>query len=176
MNRLLSCFFSLFLIFPLFAQAENAFRIDLPSGEKLEVQAPDDWRKNEDKTPFDLQLLSGNERANSGIFYYYKSDLSESQTPAVVFQKQIEDMQSKRQNFREVEKARQETIGQKSVTYVLYKGERNDTAYYYYFTLVESSAHPDMFLVMVQVTFPSEWKINQPTLDAISASAKVLKE
>ena len=111
---------------------------------------------------------------NTGVFLYKSEDLSKQSTPQRIFERQIDDLKSKRKNFTIIEPKQTETLGDKRITTAVYSGERNVSRYYYKFTLIEFTENREQFLVALQVAIPSEWSQSQPILEEITRSARVV--
>ncbi len=140
----------------------------------IELQFPVGWYKNESEHPYDLQYFSKNQNMNTGVFLYKSEDLSKQSTPQRIFERQIDDLKSKRKNFTIIEPKQTENLGDKTITTAVYSGERNVSRYYYKFTLVEFADNREQFLVALQVAIPSEWSQSQPILEEITRSARVV--
>jgi hypothetical protein len=157
---------------------------DKPSGEQyfaaangpVEFAFPPGWYKNPKEHPFDLQLFSKQDRMNTGVFLFAKEDLAEDLAPGELFERQIQDLGSKRKNFKVVEAERVVALQGKKLTSVVYSGEKGSSRDYYRFTLIEFAEAPGLIPVVLQVSIPSYWDENKPVLEAITASARVTKE
>ena len=141
----------------------------------VQLQFPIDWNENENNNPFDLQYFSKDQKMNTGVFVYYSKYLSQNSTPQNIFKRQINDLKSKRTNFTIVEQESTETLQDKIITTAVYSGEKNESKYYYKFTLIEFTENSEQFLVTLQVSFPSQWNQNKPILEKITSSAKLNK-
>jgi hypothetical protein len=139
----------------------------------VEFAFPAGWYKNPKEHPFDLQLFSRQDRMNTGVFLFAKEDLAEDLSPRELFDRQIQDLGSKRKNFKVVEAERVVALAGKRLTSVVYSGEKGSSRDYYRFTLVEFAEAPGLIPVVLQVSTPSYWKENKPVLEAIAASARV---
>lgn len=138
----------------------------------VELDFPRGWYQNKEEHPYDLQCFSKDQRMTSGVFFFAQADLAENVTPQVILQMQVEDMRSKRGNFKLVEQQRSLSAVKNSLTSVVYSGEKDASRYYYSFTLVQFAERPEMFLVLLQVAMPSEWSEQKPILEQIAASAR----
>lgn len=132
---------------------------------------PAGWHKNPKEHPFDLQYFSKFENMNTGVFLFAKEDLAQKVVPRELFEQQIQDMESKRKNFKMVEKEQVVQLKGKKLTTVVYSGEKESSKYYYRFTLIEFAEDPMLIPIVLQISIPSEWSDNKPVLEAITASA-----
>lgn len=139
----------------------------------VEFEFPAGWHENEEEHPFDLQCLSKHQRMNTGVFLFAKEDLAEDLAPRELFGQQIEDLRSKRKNFRVVEEEHVVQRGGKTLTTVVYSGDKDSTRQYYKFTLIEFTENPELIPIILQVSIPSYWDQNKPVLEAIAASARI---
>lgn len=133
---------------------------------------PQGWFANPEDHPYDLQCLSRDERMNTGVFVFLKTDLAETTTPRDIYLRQIEDMRSKRGGFKLLEAEQRLEQGRRSFTSVVYAGEKNLSRYFYRFTLIEFLDDPDQFAVALQVALPGDWAKSKPVLEAITLSAQ----
>lgn len=140
----------------------------------VEFEFPGDWHENEKVHPFDLQCLSRHERMNTGVFLFAKQDLAADLAPRELLERQVEDMRSKREGFEVVEEERVIQQQGKTITTVVYSGEKGSLRDYYKFSLIEFAEHPDLLPIVLQVSIPSYWDENKPVLEAIIASARVV--
>lgn len=141
---------------------------------RVEFTFPSDWSLNEEPHPFDLQALSRFERANTGVFEWSRGDLAEDFTPYELFESQIADMRSKRENFEVYADETETRVNGKSLTTAVYAGELSSSRYLYAFTLITFDSDPEIVLVVLQITLPSEWDRFSPILHSINASARTL--
>jgi hypothetical protein len=146
------------------------------SNGPVEFLFPAGWHKSKSENPYDLQCFSRFERMTTGVFLFAKEDLAEDLKPRELLQLQIDDLKSKRKNFKikdgeHVVQAR----GTKQTT-VVYSGEKGSSRYYYRFTLVEFDKNPEMIAVVLQVAIPSSWTKHKPILEKITKSARVRSE
>jgi len=166
----------------IFIIAVNGGMLDVTHGDQgqsfstvngpVELRFPAGWFKNEKDNPYDLQCFSKLQRMNTGVFLFSKVDLAEEFTPEKLFQLQIEDLKSKRKNFAVLENKQIIRTDQKKLTSIVYSGEKGVSRYYYRFTLVEFLKNPELFLVVLQVSIPSYWKLHKPILEEITLSAR----
>jgi hypothetical protein len=136
----------------------------------LELQFPSGWYENESEHPYDLQYFSKNQSMVSGIFLYKLEDLAADSTPQRMLAWHIDDLKSKRKNFTVKEPEQTESLGEKTITTVVYSGDKDSSRYYYKFTLVEFPENPEQFLVVLQVALPSQWSESKPILEEITRS------
>ncbi len=139
----------------------------------VELSFPAGWYKNPRKHPFDLQLFSKNDRMNTGVFLFAKEDLAEDLAPRELLARQIQDLRSKRRNFHPVELEQVASLKGKTLTSVVYSGDKDASRDYYRFTLIEFAENPALVAVAIQVSLPEYWRANKPVLEAITASARV---
>lgn len=139
----------------------------------VEFTFPAGWYKNQKEHPFDLQCFSRHERMNTGVFLFTKEDLAQDVVPKELLEQQIQDLGSKRTNFKVFEKEQVVQLEGKRLTTVVYSGENGLSRNYYRFTLVEFAGNPALIPVVLQMSIPSYWRENKPVLEAITASARV---
>jgi hypothetical protein len=139
----------------------------------VEVVVPDGWRKSVESAPYDLKCVSRDERMSTNVFEFKRQDLSAKSTPRTVFQAQVADLRSKRENFTVVEPEKTTQQGSKRITSVVYVGEKAESRFYYRFTLLESATEASVFAVILQVSIPSDWAANKPILERITLSSQV---
>jgi hypothetical protein len=139
----------------------------------VELVVPEGWRQSVEKSPYDLKCVSRDERMSTNVFEFKREDLSAKSTPRATFQAQIADLQSKRENFVIVEPEKTTQHGSKTLTSVVYAGEKEESRYYYRFTLLESAKDSSVFAVILQVAIPSEWAESKPVLERITLSSRV---
>ena len=139
----------------------------------VEFKFPTGWFKNEESNPYDLQVLSEHQRMNTGVFLYGAEDLTEEHDPIDLLEQQIDDLDSKRKNFKEVEEEKVVRLEGKTLTTVVYSGEEGSSRHFYKFTLVEFTANPELMVVLLQVSIPSYWATNKSVLEAIAASGRI---
>ena len=154
--------------------------LEVPQGQyfvtangPVEFFVPAGWFQNPGKHPYDLQVLSEDQQMNTGVFLFKMQDLAETTTPQDLLRIQIEDLESKRENFKVVEERKVEQLDDKTLTSVVYSGEKNDLSYIYRFVLIEFEDHPDLVPVVLQVAIPSNWPLDKFIQEAITASARV---
>lgn len=139
----------------------------------VELKFPAGWQENKEKHPYDLQCESRDQRMNTGVFVYPRSDFAKDLDRPKVLEQQIDDLRSKRQNFQLLEQLLTEEVGDKVITSVVYSGERDSFKYNYRFSLIEFKGRNDYILVLIQVGQPSEWSNQNPILEEIARSARV---
>lgn len=153
------------------AAAAEPKRFATPDG-LVELQFPSDWVRNAEQNPFDLQCWSKDERIMTALFMWKREDLAETTQPKQLLERQIEDMRSKRKNFVLVEPETTYRDRDRALTSVVYSGEKDGIRNNYSFTLVEFPANPDVYVVVLQTSFPSGWSRTKPVLEAITRSAR----
>jgi hypothetical protein len=142
----------------------------------VEFEFPVGWFQNPAKHPYDLQCFSKDESLNTGVFLFKRADLAESADPRKILESQIADLRSKRENFTIVEDMRTLPLGDKTLTTVVYSGEKDSMKYNYKFTLIEFTGNPDFLPVLIQVARPSQWASDKAILEEIVRSARIKAE
>jgi hypothetical protein len=138
----------------------------------LELTVPFGWYENPKEHPFDLQVFSLDRRMNTGAFVYQAVNLAEEMTPTRVFEDHVEDLRSKRKNFREHEgEAKGSAEGMTSRS-VFYSGEKAGAKNIYQVSLVEFDEDPSVFVVFLQICVPSDWSEGKSTFEEILRSAR----
>ncbi|MGB2924108.1 MAG: hypothetical protein WBB82_02295 [Limnothrix sp.] len=140
----------------------------------VQAKFPVGWYDNPDEHPYDLQYFSGDQRTNTGIFVYNRSDFASDMKAADVLNLQIEDLNSKRENFVVVEPENTAKFADKKITTATYSGDKDQSKFNYKFSVVEFTEYPDVLAIALQVTFPSEWEQKQPVLMEILESFEVI--
>lgn len=138
-----------------------------------EFYFPTGWRPNQAENPYDLQYASSDESLNTGVFLFKKEEFAQPVDTRKVFELQIDDLRSKRQNFQIVEEAHTTQLKDKTLTTVIYTGERDRKKYYYRFTLIHFNESPQHFAVVTQVAIPSKWQADRTVLEEITRSARI---
>ncbi len=133
---------------------------------------PEGWHTNKNANPYDLHCFSKNERMVTGVFVFRREDLAASSSPLTLFERQIEDMRSKRSRFEVYEPQAVSETQTLKLTSATFSGEKAEARFLYRFTLIEFKTDPSRFAVAVQVAFPSEWSGAKPVLEAITSSAR----
>ena len=139
----------------------------------VEFKFPAGWHESGEDNPYDLQCFSKYQRMTTGVFLYTKGDLAEDFTSQDLFIEQIDDLRSKRKNFIILEEKKTVQLEKKTLTTIVYSGEKGASRYYYRFTMVEFSENPEMLLVVIQVAIPSYWNKHKPILEKITKSARI---
>lgn len=139
----------------------------------VELQFPAGWYKEQKDNPFDLQCTSKDELMTTGVFLFTKSDVAQHYNPHRLLELQIDDLKSKRNNFELFEEEKTIQLDTRSLTTVVYAGEKNARRYYYKFTLITFANTPDMPLVVLQTTAPSNWAKHKTILEEITTSARI---
>jgi len=143
------------------------------ASERVEFEFPPGWYENPDEHPFDLQVFSRFQKMNTGVYEWSRADLARDVEPRQLLDLQIADLASKRDTFDVHIPERTQSFGDKAITYVTYAGEKGLTRYLYTFSLVEFTAHSDVVVVTLQVSFPSNWDEDRPILEGIVETAQV---
>ena len=142
----------------------------------VELQFPAGWHESGEDNPYDLQCFSKYQRMTTGVFLYTKEDLAKDFTSHDLFIEQIDDLRSKRKNFTIFQEKETVQLEKKTLTTIVYSGEKGASRYYYRFTMVEFSENPEMLLVVLQVAIPSYWNKHKPILEEITKSARIRLE
>lgn len=145
------------------------------SGGTVALKFPAKWFENKDDHPYDLQCHSESMTMTTGVFVYPMDGFSSDYTPKELLVSQIEDLKSKRKNFKQMGKQSQAKSGKKIITRVLYFGEKGVSSYYYMFSLIQFDAPSAPVVLLLQISVPGQWEENQITLAQIAKSAKVLE-
>ncbi|HZL71291.1 MAG TPA: hypothetical protein VFC86_02425, partial [Planctomycetota bacterium] len=139
--------------------------------QQIALQFPSNWYENKGEHQFDLQCFSEDDRMMTGVFQFQRIDLAKATTPHDILDEQVADMRSKRKNFQLIEGKKVVRDGERTLTTVVYSGEKDLANNYYRFTLIEFSTNPGIFAVVLQTAIPSEWAKNKVFFDAINRSA-----
>lgn len=142
----------------------------------IQFTFPSDWSPNTKKHPFDLQCFSRNQDLNTGVFTFRDSDLPEDTTTLDVLRMQIDDIKSKRQNFKELEGVKTREINGKRISTTAFSADASGTMNYYRFTLIEFTDDPTRFAILLQISIPESWEKSGPIFAAIAESATPLPE
>jgi hypothetical protein len=142
----------------------------------VEFQFPAGWYQNPKDHPYDLQCFSKDDSLTTGVFLFTKADLADSAHPGQILQSQIDDLRAKRENFKILEDIITVPLQDKTITTVVYSGEKDSLKYNYRFTLIEFTYKPDYLPVVVQVARPSQWTSDKAILEEITRSARVRTE
>ena len=154
-------------------QKDAEHRFFASADGSVELQFPGGWHENEKDNPYDLQCFSKHEDMNTGVFVYKEKDLATDFTPRDVLQSHIDDLRSKRDHFTILEQQTVTEHDKKTLTTVVYSGDKAASKYYYRITLIEFSENPGLPAVVIQVTFPSDWVQHKPILEDITISARL---
>ena len=146
-----------------FASAEGSVELQFPAG----------WHKNEKDNPYDLQCFSKHEDMTTGVFVYTQEDLATDFTPQDLLQSHIDDLGSKRDHFVISEEQTVTVHDGKTLTTVVYSGDKSASKYFYRLTLIEFSENPGLPVVVLQVAIPSNWSEHKPILEDITKSARL---
>ncbi len=139
----------------------------------VEFQFPAGWYQNPDKHPYDLQTFSKDQSLNTGVFLYTKNDSKQIADPRKTFEEHIEDLRSKRDEFAILEQSKTITLPGKTLTTVVYSGEKESEAFLYKFTMIEFADDRDFIPIVTQVALPDDWPKDKKILEDIVASATV---
>ena len=139
----------------------------------VELKFPAGWYKNEKDNPYDLQCFSKNDRLTTGVFLFMKGDLATDSNPQDVFKLQIDDLRSKRKHFKILKQKEIVHLEKKTLTTIVYSGDKGSLKYYYRYTLIEFSENVGDIVVVLQVAIPSEWDRCKPILEEITKSARI---
>ena len=149
-----------------FATADGTVELGFPAG----------WHKARGDNPYDLQCFSADEGMTTGVFQFAKTDLAEGAMSHKLLEQQVNDLRSKRENFKILEDEQVVRLEDKTLTTVVYSGEKDSSRYYYRFTLVEFTEKPEILLVVLQVSIPSSWVKDKPIHEEITKSARIRSE
>lgn len=143
----------------------------------IEFTFPPGWHRNKESNPYELHCFSKDEDMVTGVFVFKKEDLAATSTPIDILNRQIEDMQSKRRNFKVREPLSRSEKGDSVFTTVTYVGEKDFfSKNHYKFTLIEFKSDANRFAVVLQVGLPGDWKDAKPILEGITNSARPLRD
>jgi hypothetical protein len=143
---------------------------------QMSVSFPKDWKLNQETNPYDVQYLSPKGDTNMGIFLYAKEDLAEEDGIQKLLDFHVEDLKSKRQNFKLVEPQTTIETADKTITQVVYSGEKNGGAFYYQFSAIEFKDSNNTIPITLAVSLPSAWDNSKATLAKIHNSFTSLLE
>ncbi|OKH17613.1 hypothetical protein [[Limnothrix rosea] IAM M-220] len=139
----------------------------------VSLNFPKGWYENPDEYPYDVQYFSNNQRMNTGVFLYNTNDFASAIDAEAILELQVEDLSSKRENFTEIQPLTTTDLPDKIVTTTVFSGEKDTSAFYYKFTVVEFKDNPELLAVTLQVAFPSEWDKSRPILEEITQSLAI---
>jgi hypothetical protein len=145
------------------------------SYDTVELTFPPGWFKNPEEHPFDLQCLSKDQTMNTGVFQFNRMDLEDDLSPKELLKLQVDDIKSRRENFKLVQEENTICDSNMSLTTVVYSGDLEASKYYYRFTYIEFDDEPDTYLVILQICSPSNWKKYAPVFDKITRSTRIKK-
>lgn len=153
---------------------QDANRQFFPTSDgRFEIGFPEGWYESKKEHPYDLQCKSKDDNLNTGEFSYSKIDLAEFVTPRDIFNHHIEDLKSLRKNFKVAFDEQVVRGAGKTLSTIVYAGEKDLAKFYYRYSLVEFDRHPELFMVVLQVTAPSHWAEAVPAFDGILKSIRV---
>lgn len=147
--------------------AENTFVIE---NYGVKVTFGSDWEKLDDH-PFDLQC--GNQNAYASIFCYEKIDLASGQEPMDIFQMQIEDVFSRRENVELFEEGKVREADGKIITTFIYMAEKDGVKNAYHCSLVEFQETDEKFVWIMFTSVPSYIMNNMESWDEILDSIQI---
>jgi hypothetical protein len=136
-----------------------------------EFQFPAGWHKAKDDNPYDLQCFSGDERMTTGVFQFAKRDLAEGAPSHKLLEKQVDDLRSKRENFKILEEEQVVRL-EKNTDNPGLLWEKDSSSYYYRFTLVEFTENLKCSW-LCSGRNPSLWTKDKPILEEITKSARI---
>lgn len=120
----------------------------------VEFAFPPGWKKQTEENPFDLQCLSRNEEMNCGIFIYTPNDLNPETTPQSVLTRHIDDIRSKREDFKELSAPKTVDREDKVITLIPCTGQRNGELFSYIFVRVDFKNDPTLLAILLHVALP----------------------
>ncbi len=142
------------------------------SSGRVEFDFPAGWFPNPSNHPFDLQVLSEREQANTGVFEWTSVNVDGNYRPRELLEIQISDMRSQRENFEVFEEESVIRAEGKTLTSIVYSGENQSGPFLYAYTLITFEADPALAVVALQVVLPEKWQQFKPVLKSITASAR----
>lgn len=151
------------------AKEDATTTVSLEPGS-VKVDFPVTWVLNEEDNPYDLQYLAPDGDANMGIFLYGREDLAEEDGVQNLLNFHVEDLQSKRDNFTLVEPEITLDLEDKTITRVVYSGEKNGGKFYYQFSAIDFKDQNNQVPIVLAVSLPSKWTENKPVLEQIHRS------
>lgn len=137
---------------------------------------PSGWHKNKENNPYDLQCFSRSQDMTTGVFVFKRINIAADSTPHDIFQKQVDDIKSKRKNFEVFEEPEKHEDDTRIITTVTHIADKGSSRFCYKFSLIEFIADDSKFAVVIQVAFPGDWEKSKPILESITHSAKPLSE
>ena len=141
----------------------------------VEFAFPSGWTLNTNEHPYDLQCFSPQRDMQCGIFVFKREDLEEGQTAKKIFDLQIEDIRSKRENFKELDSRSNLTFEGKEITVAPFSADKDGDTNHYTFSLVEFKDNPEVFAILLQVAIPESRSESKSTFLKIARSAKLAK-
>ena len=135
---------------------------------------PAGWKLNPRDNPFDLQVFSKFEKFNTGVFVFKDTDLTDDSAPLDIFKRQIDDLGSKRDNFRELEPIRTSTLDDRTITSHTFVGEKDAAEMCYHFSLIEFGDDKSKFAVTYQIAGRNHWPKIKTVFEQIISSATPL--
>ena len=151
----------------------NTFVSDYGS---VEFAFPPQWTKRTEENPFDLQCFSPQQDMNCGVFVYLKEDLAEDTTPDSALRRHVDDIQSKRTDFRELEPARSISFENRVITIIPCSGKKDNEEYSYVFARVDFKDNPGVFAILLHVALPELSSKAKENILRIARSAKPITE
>ena len=112
----------------------------------------------------------------TGVFQFDRIDLAEDFDTGELLDLQIDNIKSIRKNFKRVRSDPPVRWDHKTLTTLVYSGEKGISRYYYRFTYIQFDENPDIHLVVLQVALPRNWVGDEPVLDQITRSARLISD
>jgi hypothetical protein len=140
----------------------------------IEFSFPAGWYSNSGEHPFDLQCYSPGAEVNTAVFVFKKTDLEPDATPLSTFWDQVNDIKSKRSNFKELSPIQKREDEAKTITSIEYSGDKNSARNCYRFSLIEFKSDDTRFAVAMQSAVPEDWERSKPVFQEIIQSARAV--
>lgn len=141
---------------------------------KWKIKTPDDW-KSSDLTNVAGDLAAESNNAFTKLFIYTTDEIPENETKESTLQFHIDDIKSKRDDFKiEEDKTTYEANG-KQITKVKCSGKKDGQESVYYFNLIHFGDNDTNFAVSLQTCFPEDFNKLQDTLDKVIQSYEAVK-
>lgn len=144
-------------------EASEIFRVgDYP----ILITTPNGWTKEDDMGSFDLQCRSPKRDMYLSVYGYYGIDLAEEQTTQELFELQINEILSLRDNVTEIEPATSTEGDERTLYSSYYSGEQDGCKYYYRFYFIRFKTTDDMAWISFN-GMPSVVEKNKEAIDEI---------
>ena len=153
------------------AQSEQEIAVSIDGS--LQMDVPEGWEAFENPKPYDIYMT--NSRAYTGVLVYDYSDLAENVEATDIFQYQISDLMSRRENVSVYQEEETNASDNRSITHSVYIGEKDLTKSIYYFSMVEFEGE-EKFAVIIQTSLPDEFEKNLEDLDFMVESVRLTEE